>query len=553
MRRAGVPYALCGHLAGSQISATAVLATFGKELRQTGTVYVSALTSSTTAATMLAASAPIRPHLFQRVRERVVEPAVSSVRTPEGRSHLARLTRLGVRAASARLLHGRSERPSLETAREEGLHFASRPSEKDEFLTALLGDESYVWNLLGLKATFGSMVRGLWQYGQVVGLRQFVSDYRHTFNSRERLPINPAYLDKGRRVFGEWCIRYAAANNIDVQFEGLEKIPAEGPVVYAMGPHSSIFPDFLFAIADPRLGFVAAADNFRDNLAARIMGFSLLSDELGIPLVDRNDIEWNKVLYPLIIQTAMEFGIRPAWWWHGRRLPEAYNDEGHSDRVGYYSAVDPIKDGKFNPLQYRRLGGVIDNALELAIQSQQTVKLIVVTVDGAETVMPKRTSKFPFWQENRAGKTVRYKVVEVIDVEPPQRSKRALVRPLSNAIEEATKEDMGIDQFLAATVTRWGALRGYANSGERFLELARRDRKARLFMVADRIRSIHPASEDKHSRRELIDRLLHIVHAEAGDNEAERIMSVAWLDLLLHDVSEQVSQTQYRPPRRLSA
>src|SRR5262249_55456630 len=131
----------------------------------------------------------------------------------------------------------------------DGLRFADRPPMTHEILVSLFGQEHVVYNLLGLIQTFRSVGRMMGHYAHQVGFEEYLKTYAETLNGKDRfrLPAERAELqrkliDTAAREYGEWVMQYARANGWNVRFRGLDKIPEKGRVVYALAPHSAIYP-----------------------------------------------------------------------------------------------------------------------------------------------------------------------------------------------------------------------------------------------------------------------------------------------------------------------
>jgi len=461
-----------------------------------------------------------------QIQEDMGEPLISTVS-----GLISQAASLPVEVLESQIRRSLSDVTKPFEERVTGLAFAGHPSISQRILRRAVGREHLVYNLMGLQETVGSLSLALGHYALMVGATQFLQDYQNTLVGENRLPPNPEFVEWGRLHVARWNRKYARANELNVRFEGVERIPQEGPVVYGLFPHTSIFPDFFLTFVDPRVMHVADVYNFRDNQAARRGGAALLFDRMGIPMVDRRNPERSKVLFNELVDASALYGIRNAWFPHGGRIPRAYEDDGRSARAGFYSNVPNPAD----PKTYIQTEGLAANAVALAKKTGQTVRVVVMTLRGAEFVMPKKTRSFPFIQPNLAGETITYRVVDVLDVPPPDAGRNSLrqIVTLARGVPKIAKDDLGIDLYLRSVVDGWRSCLGQPNSGEIFAE--RSAREETYLILADRIRSIHPS----HPERSLFaQRLIDALHKASAPESNE-------LEGFLGEVSEVLLRVQY--------
>lgn len=409
------------------------------------------------------------------------------------------------------------------------LHFAENIPGYYQFLIDKLGSEHVFYNLLALGVTAASVGDALGDYAATVGLRQYFADYLKSLQEGfERLPPNDKFIESSRAKYAQWAVRYAKAHRLDVLCQGREKIPKEGPAVLAFFSHDTIFPNFLYPYFDPRVVYVADADNFRDNLKSRRSGFALMGDGFGQGLVDRRYSgieeeqqkinERNKVLLNQMVENGAIYGNRYAWFPNGMRVPIAEDDEGRQTRSGFFSSVVDLD----HPRYYVQSGGVALNAVRLAARVNRPVKLMILTIRGAEFVMPNKSKKPPYIQENGVGKTIIHRVVKVLEVPVPEddssKNKRmtaaGLMASFGRQITQIAREDLEIDSYLADVVEDWGRKMGFTGTREKFLERGEKDEG--FFLNTDRIRSI-PASipHRRRQREEAIEEHLRLIHSDA--------------------------------------
>ncbi len=364
----------------------------------------------------------------------------------------------------------------------------------------LLGSEHTAYNVLGLAQTMVDIAASLMHYASIVGVREFMQAYKTVGSSLDRLSVHPEFAPYAQLHYQHWIEDYAKIHGLSVRFENTELVPQEGPAVYAVFCHSSIFPDFFLPYLDPRGAFVADAYNFRDNPVSRRFGFSLMGDLFGQPLVDRKDPARNEKLFDHIIDVSARHGIRPIWFPNGTRVPRAWKDDGTLDRAGFYSSAPNAKNAK----HYLQAGGVAVNAVRLAKKVGRTVKVVVVTIQGPEYVMPKSAGKPPFIQPTRLRGDIVHRFVQVIEVSPDSKE-RQVITDLGRNLHLQAKADLGIDEYLVECVGRWS---GSEQKAKAFAEKAKNGKGEIWFILADRIRAIHPSLPE---RAQFIQRLLEAV------------------------------------------
>lgn len=422
----------------------------------------------------------------------------------------------------------------------QGIRFADSPPLANDVLFRALGPEHVAYNLIGLAQTFLAMGNAMQHYAHEVGFETYLRTYMETLTNGDRLAISEGLKGAQRHVlemvgliYSDWVMKYAAANGWNVRFRGLEKIPpANERVVYAIAPHSSIYPDFFFTYADHRMVPVADLFNFRDNPGARKFGMSLIVDLIRLPLIDRRDPRNAVKCMKQIRDAAIEHGYRPGWFINGGRVPPAYNDDGTLARPGYYSNVIDIE----KPRIYIQATGAVANAIDISAKTGDPVKVVVLTISGAEC-MRKIAGDFPFIQPNTTGGDIVYEVVDSFTVTGADKPRRG---ELGAVVDRIARENLAIDLYLREVVQQWGLKRGDAEAGRLFDNRATEDVAYRI--LADRIRSIRPSN---HARTRYIHRLLDLVTAETPPTRPA-------VDAFLQEVSQAVldAQKEDRPPKK---
>lgn len=432
--------------------------------------------------------------------------------------------------------------PRLDAPRPE-LRFASGRSRGRDTMRALFGVDHRAHSAAGLATNAAALYSGLVHYALQAGTEEFLARYLGSALSRRFVPVDDnRFILTARRHFLYSIELYAAALGLDVLFEGTERIPAEGPVVYIAANHASIFPDFLFAWADPAALPVADAVNFSYNLGARLFGAALFFDLLGLPLVsrakapggerDQAAMTGNDALGARLFELVSRHGVRPIFFAQGGRVPTAYDDGGEQARAGFYaSSPDPRR-----PDVYFQPGGALIAASRIANEANMPVSLIALSMQGNERVMPKnRARKFPFFGATRMNQRLTYRVVDVMSVEPGERKLSAI----AGRAREAIRRDLKIDEFLEEVVGRWALAAERPAAAEAFRKAAMLDE--RLFVIADRIRCIHPGLEQ---RALFTEALLDILELR---DRSGRVPPSAISPLLAH-VTAAVKRFEYSAP-----
>lgn len=418
-----------------------------------------------------------------------------------------------------------------------GIRYADRPPVLNDILFRGFGEEHVLYNLIGLAQTFRSMGNIMGHYAHEVGFETFIRTYRQTLSGGERLDISEELrgaqqhlLERVGLFYADWVMKYAAANGWNVRFRGLDKIPEAGKrAVYAIAPHSAIYPDFFFTYADHRMVPVADLFNFRDNPSSRAFGMALIVDLIRLPLIDRRDGRNALKCMKQICDAAIEYNYRPGWFINGGRVPPAYNDDGTLARPGYYSNVIDIK----KPRTYVQATGAVANAVDIAMKSNDPVEVVILTISGAEC-MRKITRDFPFIQPNRIGGDIVYEVADSFTVTGADRPHRTA---LGEKVDRIARESLAIDLYLREVVQQWGIKRGDLEAGRLFDQRSANDNAYSI--LADRIRSIRPSN---HARTRYVHRLLDYV-----ENPPKKEV----LDVFLAEVSQAVldAQNEHLPPK----
>ncbi len=306
------------------------------------------------------------------------------------------------------------------------LDFATNPLLLQQAVQGVFGHEHVAYNLMGLGLTLGEIYTILGGYTQEKGAQRLFADYDffRNFQSEIKTDINGKSVttyprlepDEGviasvRRHTMRWVQLYSAAHGMDVRFEGTENIPAEGEnVVYVLATHSSIYPDFFLPLVDPYVMHAADELNFRQSARLRRVGVSILVDRMGHPVVDRSgNKERNDRFFADLVRMGAVHKTRTAWYIHGTRAYIDYYDNGLVGSANYWSPFRPASAG-VDLWKYQYSVGAIGNAIALASQTKRPTHLCVVTMEGAESVMPNLSSKTPFVQRNKTGGGVVYRI-----------------------------------------------------------------------------------------------------------------------------------------------
>lgn len=413
----------------------------------------------------------------------------------------------------------------------EGIRYADTPRLANDILFRAFGDEHVLYNLIGLAQTFRAMGNAMGHYAHEVGFETYLRTYMDTLSNGDRLAISEklkgaqrSLLERIGLIYSDWVMKYAAANGWNVRFRGVDRIPPQGRVVYAIAPHSAIYPDFFFTFADRRMVPVADLFNFRDNPSSRKFGMALIVDLIRLPLIDRRNPRNAIQCMKQIRDAAIDYNYRPGWFINGGRVPPAWEDDGTLARPGYYSNVIDIE----KPRTYVQATGAVANAVDIAQKTGEPVSVVVVTISGAEC-MRKIARDFPFIQPNHVGGDIVYEVVDSFTVTGDDRKKRG---ELGEKVDRIVRQSLAIDVYLREVVQRWGLKRGDIEAGRLFDNRAAEEIAYRI--LADRIRSIRPSN---HARTRFIQRLLNAVTAETPPATAE-------IDALLREVSQAVLEAQ---------
>jgi hypothetical protein len=415
-------------------------------------------------------------------------------------------------------------RPFLERA--QGIDFTQSSSLISRRLQNFFGPEHTAYNILGLAQTTADIATALVHYAAMVGVKKFWEEYQAVGNSLDRLAVHRDFAHYGPLHYRRWIENYAKIHGMKLSFESAELVPQDGPVIYAVFCHSSIYPDFFLPYLDPRAAYVADAYNFRDNSLSRKIGFSLIGDLSGQPLVDRKDGVRSDKLFKHIVDVAAEYGVRPVWFPNGGRVPRAWKEDGTLDRAGFYSSVPKLNDFK----KYLQSIGVAKNAVHLAKKMGQTVKVVVVTIQGPEFIMPKSVQKPPFIQPTRIRREIIHRFVDVFNVDPTA-SPNQVTASLGRNLHVQAKKDLGIDDYLIQCVEQWGEAKGLSGRGEVFANRAKVVKDEILFIIADRIRSIHPSLPQ---RGELIEKLFNLLESSEQNGPFGALLEEVTTVMLAH-------------------
>jgi len=407
----------------------------------------------------------------------------------------------------------------------EGFRFADQQPVVLQLLRATLGHDHVAYNLWGLYETFRSIGIAQGEYARIVGIRQYFEDYLAIVaDGTARTPADDRFIEAIHGLYSEWVMRYARSNGMNVRFEGTEKIPAKGHVVYALAPHVAIYPDFFLTYADPMLVPVADAFNFRDNPDSKIAGVSLVVDKLSLPLVDRQN-PTDEARSNHLMDASIKHGLRPAWFINGGRVARMYRNDGTLVRPSIRANSPDEKKAE----RFFQTGGVFANALGVAKKSGQPVTILVATLRGTDC-MPKIARKFPFIQKNRSGGEVLYRVVEAITIEPTTSMKKIL--EIDRKITQIVRKDLEDDAYLTSFFADWAHERSRTDLIEEFEPKA--VSQDALYTIVARIACVPPSMAE---RQQFIDRLFALVASEAIDKNE--------VNTLLNEVTEVFKKAQY--------
>jgi len=418
-------------------------------------------------------------------------------------------------------------------------------------------------NLKALWTTVG-MLTGVMRRSHVYieGNRKTFMSWLTSIRPGKHAPVSEKYLEAVDVMLPQWAMRICEHYGVTLKFNDLEKlksIPQGAPVVFASFPHSAIYTDFLFWAALSRARFVADKRNFHDHWFIRAIGLAWFLDVIGLPFVSRDKTKPNngapvssrtslapqpssvppphangngngsqavQDLYEQTTDRMSRYGIQPVYFGQAGRAPRAYRDDRTLGRPGLYSnVVNPKK-----PERYYNLNGTINTAIAAARQSGQDAYIPILHIDGSGRVMPKIAKNPPFIQPVQPG-DITFSIVDTIRV-----SATSEIADIERQIIAAAKKATGINEFLQREFNRW------ANEAENpeltVTFAAQADAQEILYIIADRIRSVHP---NRAERNQFKARLMDIVERTA----AGEVIGDA-LRILLADVSSVVKETEYQ-------
>lgn len=316
------------------------------------------------------------------------------------------------------------------------LDFATRPlSGYAGALSRVFGEEHTVYNLLSLGATVETAYEVLARYAWARGLDQLQSDMHFmgkgfkvsledsSLSIEERYPRlkpDPLVIQMMRGRMMRLSRFMAAIHSMDLNFVGTENIPPDGKnCVYIVITHSSIGPDFLLPLVDPYVMYAADEENFRQSQRLRDLKVSVVVDRTGYPVVDRSgDINRNRRFFNDLVQMGVNHKTRVAWFIHGTRSFVLYNDNGKQVPTNFYAPYRK-KSAGHDVWKFHYLMGAVENAIQLAKETQKPTSIVPVDLSGTEFVMPNWTSKTPFIQPNRTGQKVVYRFHKPLEIQPP--------------------------------------------------------------------------------------------------------------------------------------
>ena len=415
-------------------------------------------------------------------------------------------------------------------------------NKRPRYADGVTPDTSVRYNLAGLEQTMEMLALCIWRHIRVEGWDETYKSLSATLRSKTHAPVSPKYLQEFDVLIRQWALRWARANKINVRFENVEaweKIPKGAPVVWTAFPHSSIYPDFLFWIEFPRVRFVADVKNFHDHPYARPLGWIL--DVIGIPFVDRDPKtgpERNKLLYPILIENMKAYLLQALWFPHGGRQATAFRVDPQTkkiiiDRPGFYSSINSPE----YPERYYNPIGTAETVFQAAASFGQKVYVPVLIIEGAGQIMPKFAKNPPFIQPNTAGGTVTYRIADVLEVEPVENTFAKHHLLLGRKIIDAAKKGTGIDIYLRETVIReWADELGVPHLKEKFPADSSTKANELFYIIADRIRSIHPKLPGE-KRKKAKEKFFAVL--EDPNSQHEKLRE------LLHEISKIVKETEY--------
>jgi len=415
-----------------------------------------------------------------------------------------------------------------------------------------------LWRNIRALGTTISMLTGVMRRSHVYteGNWKTFKSWLASIRPGSHAPVSEKYLAAVDVMLPQWAMRICEYYGVTLQFKELEKlkgIPKGAPVVFSSFPHSAIYTDFLFWAALSRARFVADKKNFHDHPIVRAIGLAWFLDVIGLPFVSRGKGKRSggvnsrqstpppanssmppaaangSVSHDLYAQTTdrmSRFGIQPVFFGQAGRAPRAYRDDRTLGRPGLYSnVVDPK-----NPSTYYNLRGTVRTAIAAAKQSGQDAYIPILNIDGSGRVMPKIAKSPPFIQPVQPGE-VTFSIGDIIRVSADSNPSE-----IEHQIIAAAKKATGINEFLQKEVARWADQAGRPSASDDFVAQAEKDET--YYIIADRIRSVHP---NMSQRNEFRSRLLELAGLAArGESVTGRLQN------LLLDVSKIVKETEYQ-------
>ncbi len=380
-------------------------------------------------------------------------------------------------------------------------------------------------------------------------------------------PISGKYLAATDMILPQWALRYARTNKTTFVFhnrEAVKTIPEGARKIVVEFNHDSLYLNFgsIWSFF-PRARIIADRYNFHDNPFFRAFGISWFLDVIGLPFTDRPKPDDKKIDREAQVQAAAKtfkaaagpngngkepsaqvvaqadsflersaYGIDLAIFPQGGRVPRAYHEDGSLATPGIYSNVAVAK---WPHLYFKN--GFAEIAVLAANKSQESVYIpILLSDDGSGThgsyyTAPKASKNAPFFQRNTTGQTVNVRLERVIEVKPGSHADE-----ISRQVIEEAKRGLGIDGLLRDVIADWATARGQAEAGARFARWA--EQGEGWYVLADRLRCIHPSLPERQGYRDRLFRLL--VKESLDDNDLREAAA------LLIDVSATLKKTEYR-------
>lgn len=339
------------------------------------------------------------------------------------------------------------------------------------------------YSYLGIADTMRSIGSAYVRFGASIGPREAYQWLRA--QDPEAQGVHPRLVQIFSEEAPRWCRRLERDYGMTVQFEGLplleEKIPQGSLVMCAAIHHASLEPCYTLWEALPQIRPVPEAGNYLKSPFARKSGLGALLAGSGFVFIDRTNRDpshFREVFLPRL-QSAMEdHGLWPLIFITGGRPPLAFNEDGALARPGLFAKAQGRPDDYLD-------SGVITTALMTARRARRTVYLPLIVTEGEHLVKPKTAKSAPFIEPVTRGQTVTHRIVAVLEITHRTRIAQAR-REMVRLFREAT----GIEAHLEETVSRWGEQHDMSSAAASFAEQAAKDE--RLFIVADRTRSLHP-------------------------------------------------------------